>query len=232
MYASSPLAVPGATLFEDFFGLTADAETHRKAEFLSEFRTEKASVVYQTTIAGPKVDFQVAAEFSPEGVQSGFPVLPEAGDFESRFSESARALVEGERMEVNRVAVGAHFVQLVTDKNEGYQRLSQLIPGIRLDASCSDFQYRINRPKAVPYGDQEVHFNRLSTWGCISLRLDISVPGGMGSQAQIGSVVSVNTDVNTIVEQSFSRFPKVVRMGIIERLFLLSKEIPQNGDLS
>ena len=142
-FSDTPLTVSGSTLFEEFFGLTPDAETHRKAEFLSEFTTEKGSVVYQTIIAGPKVDFVVSVGLSPEIVRSGFPVLPQEGNFESRFSEAATNLVTKGQAHIVRVATGAHHVQLVANKEEGYQHLATKILGIRLDADSSDFLYRI-----------------------------------------------------------------------------------------
>jgi hypothetical protein len=92
-FSDTPLTVSGATLFEEFFGLSPDAETHRKAEFLSEFTTEKGSIVYQTIIAGPKVDFVVNVGISPDVVRSGFPILPQEGNFESRFAAAATNLI-------------------------------------------------------------------------------------------------------------------------------------------
>jgi len=44
LFSDTPLGIGGSVLFEKFFKLTPDAETHRKAEFLSEFTAEKASV--------------------------------------------------------------------------------------------------------------------------------------------------------------------------------------------
>ena len=231
-FSDTPLTVAGSALFDGFFGLSADAETHRKAEFLSEFTAEKGQVVYQTIIAGPKVDFLASIGLSPEVVQSGFPVLPQEGNFEARFSEAAKNLVAEERTHITRVAVGAHFVHLVSDKEEGYQSIARLIPGIRLDPSCSDFQYRINRPRFVSCAGQEMHINRLSTWGCLSMQIGVGVSGGVSSHSTIGSAVSVVTDINSVPSQNLSKFANDVRASVIENIFKLSREIAQNGDVS
>jgi hypothetical protein len=225
-----PLTVSGSALFEEFFGLTPDAETNRKAEFLSEFTAEKGSVIYQTIIAGPKVDFIVNVSLSPEIVRSGFPVLPQEGNFESRFSEAAKSLVAKEQAHIVRVAIGAHYVQLVASKEEGYQQLAAKIPGIRLDGDSSDFQYRINRPRTISCAGQQVLFNRLSTWGCMSIKIGVEVAGGMSSHSIIGSAVSANTDINTAPSVDMSKFGEDVKKNVIETLFKLSREIPETGD--
>ena len=226
-FSDKALTLSGATLFEDFFGLTPDAETQRKAEFLSEYTTEKGSVLYQTIIAGPKVDFIVNAALSPE---KGFPVLPQEGNFEFRFSEASKNLLTKGQVHIVRVAIGAHHVQLVANKEDGYKQLSAKIPGIRLDEHSSDFQYRINRPRTVAVGGQQVVFNRLSTWGCLSIKVGIEVAGGVSSQSTVGPAVSVNTDINTALSVDVSNLSEGLKKGVIEKLFELSREIPEKGD--
>ena len=231
-FSDTPLQVPGAALFEEFFSLTPDAETHRRAEFLSEFSAEKGPVIYQAIVAGPKVDFLVSIGLSPETVQAGFPILPLEGNFESRFSEAATNLVAREQQRITRIALGAHYVCLVADKQEGYRILSEYVVGIRLDDTCSDFQYRINRPRNVSCAGQDVQFNRLSTWSCLVLKLGVQVPGGVSSQSTIGLAVSVTTDVNTVPELDFSTLSAQAKANAVNQLFDLTREIPQRGDVS
>lgn len=227
-FFSESLTTEGSALFEDFFGMTPDAETRRKAEFLSEFTAEKGSVIRQTIIAGPKVDFLVSVTLA-EAIQTGFPILPQEGDFETRFVDSAKRLVAKEARIV-RVAIGAHYLQSVANKDRGYELLVGYLPGTRLDASCSDFQYRINRPRSVVCAGQEVRFNRLSTWSCLSASVGVEV-GGMSGHATTSFAVSVLTDVSTVSEQNYSNFPDEVKASVIETLFQLSQEIAEKGDV-
>lgn len=230
-FSDTPLQVPGSTLFEEFFGLTPDAETHRRAEFLSEFSAEKGSVVYQAIIAGPKADFLVSIGISPETAQAGFPVLPPEGNFESRFSESGVKLVTREQPRITRIALGAHYVHLVSDKQQGYQILKEYIAGIRLDDTSTDFQYRINRPRSVSCEGQDVRFNRLCIWNCLQLKLNFQVSGGVTGQSTICSAVSVTTDINTFPEQDFSALSPQAKKVAVSQLFELTREIPRRGDV-
>jgi hypothetical protein len=227
LFSDAPKA-EGSGLFEDFFEITPDAETHRKAEFLSEFAAQKGSVVYQTIIAGPKVDFLVSVALT-DAMQTGFPMLPQEGEFERQFQLSATRLVA--KRNIVRVAVGAHYVQPVANKDKGYELLVEYLPGIRLDASSSDFQYRINRPRSIVCAGQEVRLNRLSTWSCLSVKVGVEV-GGMSSPEVISSAVSVLTDVSTVPEQNYSNFTEQVKASVTGTLFQFSKEIAQKGDIA
>ena len=230
-FSDTPQQVAGADLFGDFFGLSPDAETHRRAEFLSEFSAEKGAVIYQTIIAGPKVDFVVSVGLSPEIAQTGFPVLPPEGNFERRFSEVAQNLITKAKPNITRIALGAHYVHLVPDKEVGYSILTEYVAGLRLDSTCSDFQYRINRPRTVSCAGEDIRFNRLSTWGCLSLKLGV-VTGGMSSHSTIGSAVSVITDVSSVPELNFSGLRADVKTSATSQLFALTQEIPQVGDVA
>ena len=73
-------------------------------------------------------------------------------------------------------------------------------------------------------------FNRLSTWGCLSIKVGIEVAGGVSSQSTVGPAVSVNTDINTALSVDVSNLSEGLKKGVIEKLFELSREIPEKGD--
>jgi hypothetical protein len=226
-----PVGAVGTKLFEDFFELKCDEETHRSAEFLSQYSTQKGSVVYQAVIVGPKVDFIAQVQLTQEIIESGFPVLPEEGNFPDRFLEAAKRLTKNEARRIQRIAVGAHHVLRVDSKDQGYSILSQYLSGFKLDSNSSDFQYRINRARSVPFNGQNVEINRLATWACLAMTFGMNLQNGKQIPPKIGNAVSVNTDVNTAPAEIFCDLQQDVRESVIGKLFDFTAEIPKLGDV-
>ena len=224
-----PFPADGAELFQDFFTFTPDEETRRKGEFMSEFSSGKAGVLYQTVIAGSKIDFIATAGFSTTEVPNEMPTLPVEGNFETMFCEAAERLVS-KIPGFARLAVGAHFLLPVESKVAGYTKMAELLPTIKIDPKgSSDFQYRINRRLAMELDGKQVWINRLVTWGCLGFQLQIV--GSSAGASRVGDAVSAITDVNTEPNADFSTLAPAHQQTIIKGLFSNSRDLVEKGDV-
>ena len=215
--------IGGEELFENFFGFSADAVTKRKADFLSEFTTQKGHVTYQTIIAGLKVDFLVNIGFSDDHAE-GIPTLPSEENFEDFFKTSAKALITKDKNKINRIAIGVHYMIPASSHSDGYSKLQKILPSIDLSGDCRDFQFRINRPRT----ELPISINRVSTWGCLVLKMGITTDG-QNLIKELGQAVSLKTDINTVSESDFSTLTEEEKISTLEKLFDYSKEISLEG---
>jgi hypothetical protein len=222
-FKKSVTPTDGEDIFESFFHFTPDAVTKRKAEFLSEFSTQKGGISYQTIIAGPKVDFVVNVGVSDQQSDE-IPTLPTESNFEELFRQSADKLVSKEGSEICRIAIGAHYVIPVDNGPDGYSKLQEYLPNIDLTDNCKDFQLRMNRPRT----ENSITINRLSTWNCMALQIGI-ITNGQNHTSQVGFAVSLQTDINTDSTTDFSDLSEFERTATLSKLFSYSKEISQTG---
>lgn len=224
-------AVKGDQLFQDFFGISPEAETHKRAEFLSEFSTARGPVLYQVSLAGPKIDFIATAGVALPDIPSELPALPAEGNFEQTFRNGAKRLAE-QVSELRRVAVGEHFILSAKSKEDAYALMAKFLPDVRIDtASSSDFLYRINRPRNFDAGGKSIAINRLSQWSCMRLQIRIEAGSATG-KTNIGDAVSLTTDINTVPEADFSNLSAESKIELIGNIFDFSRELAEKGDVA
>lgn len=233
-FSSGGHSSKGDALFHAFFDFPPDAETMRKAEFLSEFTATKGAVLYQLIVAGPKWDFIVSASPPEDGIATEIPALPDEGDYESQFRASAIKLIEGSP-KIIRVAVGEQFLIPQPSREVAYAKMATFLPSVKIDPEgSSDFIYRINRARKLTLDNIDVTINRLSNWGCIKMeRYHFQLPPTENNEQprKIGEAVSLTTDINTSPLFQFSALSNEAKKKVIEVLFDYSKELADKGDI-
>lgn len=134
-----------------------------------------------------------------------------------------------------RLAFGVVVHEPVESRAEGYRKLAQYLPAVRLDAEHSeDFLYQINRPRnsAIIEG---LKINRLSRWSAaVLVALRFVVEKQQGFQQQLGpgeNTVRIELDINT--DAAFgTELPIVGFPRLFGELRNLAEELVEQGDVA
>ncbi len=136
---------------------------------------------------------------------------------------------------VIRLAFGTNLVSGVSDRPEGYSRLSGYLPEINLRGSdFTDFLYQINRPRPSRHSSS-VTINRLIKWTVIqsqsvSVRMGDTVPAKVENLAPWTACLlelDINTSPNSNLQDISSR-----TLVFLSELQNLGNEISMSGDVS
>lgn len=133
-----------------------------------------------------------------------------------------------------RIGWGAVLLLPVRDKVEGYNRIGEYLPEVKLDAENStDFTYSINRPRKSKLVN-DVTINRLSRWSVINIKR-FQLPGLVNNQfpapiLEERHACRLEMDVNSSQECQ-KQFSKEEILNITNELVSLADEIAKNGDI-
>lgn len=169
------------------FGINPETETNKAQQ---QVRTEEASWRHGrlSLIAQPR-RIDVIYSAVPEDAF----VLPKAGDFEEVGREllSMLKLVSGHK--VGRIACGGVALHVVSDVDDGYSVLADLLPFVRFESGMREFSMQLNRPKMA----DGLLVNELGKWSVVTLRLmqfDSAIGSMRGVDAE--SAVRLEFDIN------------------------------------
>ena len=134
---------------------------------------------------------------------------------------------------INRIAFGAILLQPIKNRQDGYRRVGEYLPSLRLDPEgSSDFFYRINRPRASKSGIPDLKINRLSKWSVAHRRetfTTITPEAARHSTGQGYFACRLELDINT--PPGFQgELPSEQLPDIFRELVELGKEIAAEGD--
>ncbi len=127
---------------------------------------------------------------------------------------------------VNRCALGAVLMMPSNSKVESYERMSKLVPSVKLDAENSkEFLYRINRPIESKQGFE---INRITTWNALARRVEI-LQESVKTQISNNFFVRLELDFSTPIEQATPLKPENL-VPIFEELNTLAIENARHGE--
>lgn len=126
-----------------------------------------------------------------------------------------------------RLAWGEVLLEKVDDKKEGYSKLQDYLPSIKLDTeNSSEFNYSINRPQDFDH----INYNRISKWGVIKLQqLNINMANNQSQQFNETLACRLEVDISTNAKNS-TKIPSTKVTAIFSKLITLAEEISNNGD--
>lgn len=229
---------PAETLWAEVVGAPPDLINQRPRESLSnvEGTFEAARLVLvrepRRTDFFWSVERDASKPFSEYPAVGGFPnasilFLPLAKKWLSR------------KMEISRLAWGGVLVLPVTDREEGYKKLSRFLPQLKIDASgSSDLGYQINRPR-LSKAIQGLRINRLCKWSvALARRLAIGLVISQDSAEAVGgpegpgfSACRLEFDINSEAARK-EPFSGNQLASLLDEFVALSTEIADRGDIT
>lgn len=144
------------------------------------------------------------------------------------FSRLTFDWLERASIQINRVALGGAAYIPVSGRREGYEVLSNLLPSVKIDVDNSrDFQYRINRPRAIDLDGRLILLNRISTWSVRKIEVTgLSRPVGASNVHRAGCELDINSPLegtDLTLMQARALAGKLVELGV---------EILEQGDVT
>jgi len=167
-------------------------------------------------------------------------MVPEAWGTIGKFADETPPFVE--LMEewlaispggVKRLAFGAVLISPVSDREEGYRKVSGYLP---FDVDLNDarnFQYQINRRRESRLAVPGLEINRLSKWSCMERRTALFTVGETTTVDDDSSplfVARLEVDINTVPEYPNSLDPSSLA-DLLRECVDLGKEIAEKGDI-
>jgi hypothetical protein len=136
-------------------------------------------------------------------------------------------------LKFERMAFGAILHLPVKDQVDGYNKLQDFLPALKIDSkNSSDLFYQINRPLKTEIGGKEIKLNRISKWSVPLIQKVLFIAGPTTIEHRGGSSIfcQLELDVNTSPESS-----KVVGNTnfhkIFDKLIKESEKIAREGDV-
>lgn len=180
-----------------------------------------------------RIDWLLTTTADQDEANEGIQTIGALDDLLGRFRElMLRWLAKGPPLQ--RLAFGAVLLQVVENRQKGFQLLARYLPALQLEAEgSSDFLYRINRPRGSCTGIQGLSINRLATWYVATWKTTAVSLGPDAVQVLPGLerfTCNLELDINTgpefqaelSGEQLTSVFQEVVEFGL---------EIARQGDV-
>lgn len=137
-----------------------------------------------------------------------------------------------------RLAFGTSLVQPLENKQAVCQQIAAYLPWAQqlYLEDCSDFLYKINRPKESASGISGMKINRLSQWSAITwkefLRIQDNELFGLGQKRPSLSYWAgrLELDINTALDFE-DEIPGKQLAKLFEELVEMGKEIAREGDI-
>jgi len=227
----TPGAVVGDSTWEDLVGKPPETSVRRPAyQDEGEFEDGRLTLATQPS----RVDWLYAADLRK--IESGLPTVGSFPDAVSKFQQLMYRWLK-ECPPITRIAFGAILLQPVGNRIEGYKRIVDYLPSVKLDGeNSSEFAYQINRPR-VSNNIDALQINRLSKWSVMEMqRLQFVIPAEQVAIVQPAapgekrSACRLELDINT--SPAFAgEFPKEKLFPVFDELIALGKEIAERGDV-
>ena len=130
-----------------------------------------------------------------------------------------------------RVALGAGIQIPVESKTEGYRRLQDYLPYLKLDAdNSSDLSYRINRPRISKRSPFELKINRVSNWSVRTIHMQVAAQDQSAPALLLSAMhCRLDLDLSTAAENSNAIDPPL-SAALFSELEELALEIAVRGD--
>lgn len=138
----------------------------------------------------------------------------------------------GESVACTRFAFGCTAIVNVQSKTQGYERLQELLPTVRLDpVGSSDFLYQINRPRPSSVLADSPPINRLSKWSVGQFWL-AAPDSASGAKRLVGSkqMCRVELDISTSSQGTQALEPKT-QLALLHEMTSLASELLEQGDV-
>lgn len=227
----APGAVVVDSAWEDLVGKPPEASVRRPVH-QDEGGFEDGRLILATQPS--RVDWLYTADLGK--IETGLPTVGSFSDAVSKFQQLMHRWLKG-CPPITRLAFGAILLQPVDNRIEGYKRIVEYLPSVKLDGeNSSDFAYQINRPR-VSNNIDALQINRLSKWSVMEMqRLQFVIPAEQVAVAQPAapgekkSACRLELDINT--SHVFTgEFPKGKFFLVFDELITLGKEIAEKGDV-
>ncbi len=127
---------------------------------------------------------------------------------------------------LQRLGFGASLNLPVGSREEGYDRLDQLLPRVDLDPRSLDFRYQINR-RRVSDSVPQVEINRISRWSVQELMMGLVDPHAQSRS--MGMSCSLEVDINNVMA-NMAIDPAHLR-ALFTELLRTGVEIAEKGDV-
>jgi hypothetical protein len=191
-----------------------------------------ADGVLEVDVKHNRIDVRLIADQTLDRPNEDFPVI---GKFSQAISNFRNVLSKVFRSSifpsVQRLAFGTTLLIPVESREVGYKKLNTFLkPNVSIDEKeCSDFFYRINRPRSSAIIGSKV--NRLCTWSVLLRVLSVFGMGGTGAKPLSESkncAILLEMDVNTD-----ETYPSVFSnpSEVFDELIKMAEEIAVKGDI-
>ena len=186
-----------------------------------------------------RIDWTVSPIVQTEDDSGGLNTLGEFGAAAQSFLSIMLAWLQG-CPRIVRLAYGVVLLDPAENRENGYKRISEFIPGVKIDPQGSeDLFYQINRPRASKTVEG-LRLNRLSRWSVaafqpfrLSLGISQNQPGPPLVYAHSNAVLMAcraEFDLNTAAGVQ-DELPHQQVPGIFDELVHLGSEIARDGDV-
>lgn len=181
------------------------------------------------TAGGKRVDWLVGRA-QIIGASAEHPIVGEIEEYLKTFRDLRVAFIESNDAPVQRLAMGAVFLQPVANREHGYLKLGEYLRNyVKIDPASSDFQYRINRsrPSSV-LGDS---INRLSEWSVARFtNMEVSDPSAGAHAVRDEYMARLAADFNTSPLRRDPIGPQKQK-EVLDELEALIFEVAAEGDV-
>ena len=175
-FTSADAVVTPDTWWKDVVGAEATVETLRKGRLIRQDQGDAIGGSLILTVQPGRVDWNLGAKMPENEPPQDFPSLGKSVESVPRFLELLSRWMPSSPP-LDRIAFGLNAWTPVPNHEEAYGVLDALLPAVEFDPESSDFQYRINRPRASRLDVENLRINRLSTWTAIRMEL-VALTGG------------------------------------------------------
>lgn len=193
LFSNKPWDVAPEAIYADVFANAPDATSQKPAagEAIASGNWSSGRVEIKRTINRIDCILQSPLPTKPE-----LPLLSDVEALLSQFASLLSGWATNQSQDVVRIALGCNGLMSVTDVNEGYRKLHEMVRVINVDAErFRDMQFQVNLP-AQSKSDQELLLNRLTTWSTVQVQAGIFGPGAVHAVENAHYCVC-SIDINT-----------------------------------
>jgi hypothetical protein len=223
-FHAKPINFREADYLKDALGVDVDLSQITQAGRQDSVSYEKGQLI--CSVSTNRVDWVYTSAIPMVGEDGG---LGEVGGAISLF----RAIIDKwfiESPPVMRMAFGGVAYKPVADKEAGYRCLQEYLRELELDpVNSSDLNYRINRPRCVEIGDEEIILNRISTWSVRRIEMSLSGPSEILLESTAFERATCDIDINTDVRRK-RPIGEGIRTQLVGRMEAMFREILDNGN--
>jgi hypothetical protein len=186
-----------------------------------------------------RIDWVVSPNLSQEDEPSGLKTLGEFGTVAKDFLSTVSNWLNSCPASV-RLAYGVVLLDPVENRENGYLRISEFIPAVKVDPLGSeDLFYQINRPRESKTV-KGLRLNRLSRWSVASfqpLRLVLGIPQNQPAQPLVyhhldAPLMSCRAEFDLSTAAGIqNELPHDQISSIFNELVDLASEIARDGDV-
>ncbi|HZE87866.1 MAG TPA: hypothetical protein VE090_06740 [Methylomirabilota bacterium] len=217
-------------------GLTLEESKTKPKTFESVFEGSFENLMVVMAVLPIKLDFIIKP---PEQLQldaTSLPTVPSLSNYTdalNRFKNLAKLWVTQMEIEsYKRIAFGTELLRNVSNRDEGYKELSNLLHLSVDGKDTTDFQLRINKPIQQEINDKKViKINRLTTWDILRRNIGIGTAGEFPTSFKYPETYynHIILDINTAPDQGV--FTKKESFDIYTLLTKIGTDVSNRGIL-